>query len=107
MCSQPILISAKDHQKIYNFLGIYLDVVSHYFKTVWFGWQASINNIQQTTFIHVVVGKLNDGIRSKLLIILICFILPQLLNKIPYEIKNESQGSHFPVIKVPTNQNFF
>ena len=41
---------------------------------------ASLNKIQQTTFMYVVVGELNDGNSSKLF-----FILMQLYTKIPHE----------------------
>ena len=41
---------------------------------------ASLNKIQQTTFMYVVVGELNDGNSSKLF-----FILMQLYTKIPRE----------------------
>ena len=53
-----------------NFLGMSLDAVSHYCKTIQSRGQASLNNIQQTTFMYVVVGGLNDGTISKLFFIL-------------------------------------
>ena len=61
---------------------------------------------------YVLVGELNDGNSSKFSFILCNF-------KVRYPVKlvdvwviywtiriNESQGSHFPVIEKPKNQNF-
>ena len=45
-----------------------------------FHTMASLNKIQQTTFMYVVVGEMNDGNSSKLF-----FILMQLYTKIPHE----------------------
>ena len=50
-----------------------LDTVFYYCKTVQSGWQASLNNIQQTTFMYTVIGELNDGNISKLFFILMQF----------------------------------
>ena len=73
VCVQLILISAKDDQKKKDFLGLSLDAVSYYCKTIYSGWQDSLINIQQTTFMYVVVVELNDGKISKLFFILMHF----------------------------------